>query len=92
MIGWLLSDIAGFADLIIALILGTITFFLVVAIAWIRYRPMIGFTFLAVIFAIIIVVAIEDLTASSKISSGINSNSTSIANFTLNSTINSTTS
>ena len=50
MIGWLLSDIAGFADLIIALILGTITFFLVVAIAWIRYRPMIGFTFLAIIF------------------------------------------
>ena len=42
LIGWLLSDIVGFADLIIALIVGTITFFLVDALAWIRYRQMVG--------------------------------------------------
>jgi hypothetical protein len=58
LIGWLLSDIVGFADLIIALIVGTITFFLVVALAWIRYRPMVGYTVLALVFAIIIVVVV----------------------------------
>jgi hypothetical protein len=54
LIGGLLSWIVGFAAAIIAFLAGSLTFLLVFALAWIRYRPLIGIAIFALIGAVIV--------------------------------------
>jgi hypothetical protein len=48
LIGWLIAKIASFAIWIFAFILATTCSFITIGLAWLRYRPLMGLTFLAI--------------------------------------------
>ena len=60
LIGSLLGMILGFAAFIIALIIGSLTFLLIFALAWIRYRPLLGLLILTLITAVVIGISLEN--------------------------------
>ena len=56
LIGTLFSYILGFAAFVIALIIGSLTFLLVFALAWVRYRPLLGLLILTLIFVVVLII------------------------------------
>ena len=60
LIGTLFSYILGFAAFIIALIIGSLTFLLVFALAWVRYRPLLGLLILTLIFVVVLGLSLEN--------------------------------
>ncbi len=61
LIGTLFSYILGFAAFVIALVAGSLTFLLVFAVAWVRYRPLLGLLILTLIFVVILGISLENL-------------------------------
>lgn len=76
LIGTLFSYVLGFAAFIIALIIGSLTFLLVFALAWIRYRPLLGVLILALVFAVILGISLENSHNASSVHPTLASNST----------------
>ncbi len=82
LIGTLFSYILGFAAFVIALVAGSLTFLLVFAVAWVRYRPLLGLLILTLIFVVILGISLENKNAASTVSPSLASNSTTVANTT----------
>jgi hypothetical protein len=82
LIGTLFSYILGFAAFVIALVAGSLTFLLVFAVAWVRYRPLLGLLILTLIFVVILGISLENKNAASTVSPSLASNSTTVANAT----------
>ena len=82
LIGTLFSNILGFAAFVIALVAGSLTFLLVFAVAWVRYRPLLGLLILTLIFVVILGISLENKNAASTVSPSLASNSTTVANTT----------
>lgn len=82
LIGTLFSYILGFAAFVIALVAGSLTFLLVFAVAWVRYRPLLGLLILTLIFVVILGISLENKNAASTVSPSLASNSTIVANAT----------
>lgn len=82
LIGTLFSYILGFAAFVIALVAGSLTFLLVFALAWVRYRPLLGLLILTLIFVVILGISLENKNAASTVSPSLASNSTIVANAT----------
>jgi hypothetical protein len=82
LIGTLFSYILGFAAFIIAFVIGSLTFLLVFALAWIRYRPLLGLLLLTLIFVVILGLSLENQNAASTVHPALTSNSTIISNAT----------
>jgi len=83
LIGTLFSYILGFAAFVIALIIGSLTFLTVFALAWIRYRPLLGILILTLIFAVILAISLENKNATSAVHPALTLNSTTPANATV---------
>jgi len=83
LIGTLFSYILGFAAFVIALVIGSLTFLTVFALAWIRYRPLLGVLILTLIFAVILAISLENKNAASSVHPALTSNSTTPANATI---------
>ena len=67
----------------VALIIGSLTFLTVFALAWIRYRPLLGILILTLIFAVILAISLENKNAASAVHPALTSNSTIPANATV---------
>ncbi len=82
LIGTLFSYILGFAAFVIALIIGSLTFLTVFALAWIRYRPLLGLLILTLIFVVVLGLSLENQHAASTVHPALLSNATIAANVT----------